>query len=269
MQNQKVQEIKRLAHEVDARINLFESYSPKETESYKGELLFWRQVVNLYGLFADCDRVQVKEKRNLIDLMNRYSLIERTEYDMVIRFWNDVSELRKWFCHNNDESLYYVNSRQKKIKNYLDRTFMISTNKPKTIEDIQQKDWNILTYDMERRFNEYLNILEKGLSAWKESEYASDLIDEWISILAKALFSDKELIQNVLADIATYEKLNQDIYNISVSVLANSYFRQLDAGGFSAGNIEDELKQNAVHMRTNRKIVLESICKSHLISSSL
>lgn len=201
--------------------------------------------------------------------MNRYSLIERAEYDMAMQFWNDISELRKWFCHNNDDSLYYADLRQKKIKNYLDRTFLLSTNKPNRIEDIQQKDWGILTYDLERRFSEYLNILERGLSAWKENKYTSDLINEWISILAKALFSDKELIQNVLAEIAAYEKLNQDIYSISVPVLANSYFRQLDAGGFSAGNIEDELKQNSVQIRTNKKIVLESICNSHLISSSL
>lgn len=264
MHNQKIKKIKRLAHNVDVRINLFEGYSPKETEPYKGELLFWRQVVNLYGLFADCDRVQVKEKRNLIELMNRYSLIERADYDMAVRFWDDISELRKWFCHNNDDSLYYANSRQKKIKNYLDGAFILSTNKPEKIEDIQQKDWNILTYDLDRRFEEYLDILKKGLSSWKESEYASDLANEWISIFAKALFSDKELIQNVLADIATYEKMNQ-VYNVPVSALANSYFKQLNAGGFSEKDIEDELRMKTNLIRTNRDIVSESIRNSHLI----
>ena len=84
MQNQKVQEIKRLAHEVDARINLFESYSPKETECYKGELLFWRQIVNLYGLFADCDRVQVKEKRNLVDLITIIKLFTDMRYGYAV-----------------------------------------------------------------------------------------------------------------------------------------------------------------------------------------
>lgn len=265
MQNQTIQEIKRLAHSVDVRINLFEGYSPKETKSYKGEMLFWRQVVNLYGLFADCDRVQIKEKKNLFDLMNRYSLIERADYNMALQFWHDISELRKWFCHNNDYSLYYVDSRQKKIRRYLDNAFIILSNKPERIEDIQHKDWGILTYDLDRRFEEYLDILKKGLIAWDESEYASDLADEWVSIFASALFSDKELIQNVLADIAIYTRKIQTIYNMPVTVLTNSYIKQLDAGGFSAKEIEDELKQNSVLVRTNKKIILESIRNSHLI----
>lgn len=264
MQNQKIKEIKRLAHNVDVRINLFEGFSPKETEFYKGELLFWRQIVNLYGLFADCDRVQMREKKSLIDLMNRYSLIERADYDMAMQFWNDISELRKWFCHNNDDSLYYANLRQGKIKYYLERAFILSTNKPKKIEEIKQKDWDILTYDVDRKFEEYLDILKKGLFAWKESDYILDLENEWISIFAKALFSDKELLQNVLADIATYEKMNQ-AYNVPVSALANSYFKQLDEGGFSAKEIEDELRGKTVFVRTNKEIVLESIRNSQLI----
>lgn len=113
MYNQKVEDIKRLAHDIDVRINLFESYSPKVTESYRGEMLFWRQTMNLYGLFADCDRVQLKESKNLIDLMSRYSLIESEDYDNARLFWSDVSDVRKWFCHNNEDSLYYASVRKK------------------------------------------------------------------------------------------------------------------------------------------------------------
>lgn len=265
MHEQKIQEIRRLAQNVDIRINLFEGYTPKETKTYEGELLFWRQVVNLYGLFADCDRVQIKEKGNLIDLMKRYSLIDKADYDMAMRFWHDISELRKWFCHNNDDSLYYANLRKEKIKNYLNITFACLSDKPEKIEDIQQKDWNILTQDLEKRFETYLGILKKGLSAWKESQYASDIVNEWTSILAKALFSDKELISNVLADIATYERMNQNIRTIPVSALANSYFKKLDGGGFSVKNMENELKRSSAFMRTNRDIVLESIRNSHLL----
>lgn len=73
MKKQKIKKIRKLAHSIDSRINLFEGLVSKETSTYKGELLFWRQIVNMYGLFADCDRVQVKEKHNLIELMKRYS----------------------------------------------------------------------------------------------------------------------------------------------------------------------------------------------------
>lgn len=75
MKKQKIKKIRKLAHSIDSRINLFEGLVSKETSTYKGELLFWRQIVNMYGLFADCDRVQVKEKHNLIELMKRYNLL--------------------------------------------------------------------------------------------------------------------------------------------------------------------------------------------------
>ena len=261
MQKQKIQEIKKLAHTIDSRINLFEGYTPKKTDSYKGEALFWRQIVTLYGLFADCDRSQVKEKNNLLELMLRYNLIERADYDAAIKFWSDVSELRKWFCHNNDATLFYPKNRQKKIKNYLNAAFLIASNKPEIIDDIQPKEWSILTSDLDRRFQEYLDNLKKGLMAWKSSEDAEDLIDEWISILAKSLFSDKELIQNVLADIAEYEKINHNIYNFTVAQLGNSYFEKLEELNFSAKNIEDELKRNYSAIRTNYEILSDSIRK--------
>lgn len=264
MQKKKIEELRCLAHNIDPRINLFEGYAPKETESYKGELLFWRQIVSLYGLFSDSDRTQVKGKKNLIDLMKRYELIDRGDYDSALRFWDDVSEIRKWFCHNNDTSLYYAIKRQKTIRDYLNAAYVLSTNKPEKIEDIQQKDWGILTFNIESRFQKYLDVLEKGLLAWKESEFQVDLMDEWITIFAKSLFSDRELMQNVLADIATYEKMNQRIFNMSVTQLANSYYKQLEEGGFSERNIEEELKQNSIQ-RSNKEILSESIRASHLI----
>lgn len=264
MQNQKIEEICCLAHRIDPRINLFQGFFPKETEQYKGELLFWRQVVSLYGLFADSDRVLVKEKRNLLNLMKRYDLIEREDYENGLKLWNVISELRKWFCYNNDTSLYYADKREKKISDYLDFTFLIATNKPKKIEDVQARGWEILTFDIESRFETYLEILRKGLSAWKDSDYKSELLDEWIVIYAGSLFADKELIQNVLADIARFEKMNQGIINLSVPQLAMVYYRQLEDSGFSEKNIEKELRNNNSEM-TSKEIIMESIRKSQLI----
>lgn len=258
MYEREIKEICLLAHEIDLRINLFQGYNPKQMNLYKGELLFWRQVVSLYGLFADCDRAQIKEKKNIFDLMKRYDLIEREDYEFVVAFWNDISELRKWFCHNNDPSLFYAGNRAKKICNFLNSAFVLTSNKPKKIEEISNKDWNILSFNIDNRFKTYLDVLRKGLLAWKDSIYRDDLLDEWLLILSSALFSDKELIQNVLADIAVYERINQQITNMTVSQLASAYNKQLEHSNFSASNMEAELRNNA-SKRPNKDIIFASI----------
>ena len=265
MKIQKIEELKKLAHNIDVRINLFEGFSPKTIKGYKGEVLFWRQIVNIYGLFADCDSVQVKAKRSLIELMKRYSLIELEEYEAIMKFWSDVSELRKWFCHNNDDSLYYSIIRKRKIENYLDKAFVFASNKPKTLEEIQQKDWDVLNYNIDSRFEEYIQIMEKALTVWTESNDKSELIDEWIAIQSGALFSNKELIQNVLIEIANYDRMNQGIINVKSSELANRYYNQLECGGFSEEEIENEIRNHPELKRTNKEIILDSIRNSGLI----
>ena len=162
MYSELLEEISKLAHEIDCRINLFQGYSPKKTVTYKGELLFWRQVVNIYGLFADSDRSQLKDKQNLIKLMMQYNLIERDDYRFAKKFWITVSEFRKWLCHNNDKSLYYVKDMEKKIQTYLVYSFSISSNKPKYINDLKQDDWQILAFNIDAEFQRYLQIVKKG-----------------------------------------------------------------------------------------------------------
>ena len=107
--------------------------------------------------------------------------------------------------------------------------------------------------------------MKNGLVAWSTSDDSEDLIDEWICILAKTLFSDKELIQNVLADIAVYEKKNHNIYNMSVPQLRNSYFKKLEGCNFSSTDIEDELRRETSIIRTNREILFESIRNTHFL----
>lgn len=265
MGKSKIDDLKKIANSIDCRINLFEGYFPKATSTSKGEILFWKHVVNYYGLFADCDRVQIKEKRNLFDMFCRYKLIDVAEYETIKRFWNDVSELRKWFCHNNNDSLFFYSDRKKKIEHYLANAFILSTNKPSELELIQQNDWNILVFNIESRFEEYLNILEKGLSGWDISEDKEDLIDEWIEIQSKALFSDKELIRNVLADIAKFDKMNQGITNISIVQLAINYEKQLESGGFTQLSIKNEMIAKPKEKRSNIDIIHDSIRNSGVI----
>ena len=265
MKEQKIQKIRKLAHSIDPRINLFEGFISKETSKYKGELLFWRQIVNIYGLFADCDRVQVKEKRNLIELMKCFNLLDRDEYKNIKNFWNDVSELRKWFCHNNDDTLYYPAMRKSKIEKYLDQVIVLATNKPATIDSLQQKEWDFLNFNINSRFDEYLNLMEKAFILWKKSPDKEELISEWVEIQSKALFSDKELIKNVLAEIAKYEILNQGLRNTTLADMVRVYYNQLENGGYSQKDIADEMERGATLKRTNKEIIQDSIRNSGLI----
>ncbi len=260
-----IEEIKTLANDIDNRINLFEGYVPKETVSYKGELLFWRLVVNVYGLLADCDPVQIKANRNLLDMMSRYNLIGKTDYKLARKFWQDVSDLRKWFCHNNNPNLYYKRKQEMTVRRYLQTVFLIASNKPEYIEKVPVKDWNVLAADVERRFQEYLQILKKGLCTWKGSSFKEDLIDEWIDIFSIALFNDRELINNVLADIAEYNIRNQNLRNVPIPQLGKSYARALEKGEFSAEDIKNELKSKPGIKRSSREIVAECIQNSGLI----
>lgn len=181
-----------------------------------------------------------------------------------VAFWNDISELRKWFCHNNDPSLFYASNRAQKICDFLNSAFVLASNKPTRIEEISNKDWNILSFNIDNRFKTYLEVLRNGLLTWKDSIYRDDLLDEWILILADALFSDKELIQNVLADIAAYEKINQKITNMTVFQLVSAYNKQLEHSNFSAADIEVELRNN-VSERSNKDIVFASIQENQLL----
>ena len=109
--------------------------------------------------------------------------------------------------------MYYHAIRKSKIEKYLDQAFVLATNKPATMDSVQQNDWTVLNFNIESRLDEYLNLMEKAFISWQTSPDKEELISEWVKIQSKALFSDKELIMNVLAEIAEYEILNQFVKN--------------------------------------------------------
>lgn len=153
MNNNRVEELRNLAHSIDIRINLFEGYSPKNTKEYTGEILYWRYIVNVYGLFADCDRVQIKNNKTCIfELMLRYGLISRDDFNEVKEFWRDISATRKWFCHNNDDTLYYRQINSLQVEKYLKKAYVLSSIKPKDMDEIKKADWSLLNADLERRY---------------------------------------------------------------------------------------------------------------------
>lgn len=264
---EKMNEIKTLAQKIDKRINLFEGYKPKSLCSYRGELLFWRQVVNIYGLFADCDLVQIKARENLVDLMLTHNLIEQVDYSMLKQFWRDVSNLRKWFCHNKDTSLYYYDRiNADNIRSYLQAAFILNSDIPTEIEAVRRRDWDILTEDLDRRFEEYFSIMKKGFQSWQNSDDREELIDKWIDIFSNALFSNKELMENVLAEIAEFDIRNRHLRNVRPFQLARSYATALGQGGFDVGEIKAELLRTNTERRNNKKILKESIRNSGILS---
>lgn len=161
--------------------------------------------------------------------------------------------------------MYYPAKRKKKIVKYLDQEFGLATNKPTTMNLVQQNDWTVLNFNIDSRFDEYLNLMEKALVLWQTSPDKGKLISEWIEIQSKALFSDKELIQNVLAEIATYEILNQGLRNTTPTNMAMMYYNQLESRGYLQKHIAGEMKYGATLKRTNKEIIQDSIRSFGLI----
>lgn len=250
-----ISEIQGLAQKIDYRINLFEGYCPKSIINEKNESLFWRKIVNIYGLFADCDSIQIKRKSNLFSLMQQYSFITKDEFTFVRDFWNDVSALRKWFCHNTDANLYYQGRNIKHIEKFLDKALIISTEKPKTMDQLQSTQWSLVNADIDRRFDEYLKILKKGLLVWGESEDKSEVVEEWIEIFSKALFADNELNSNVIADLALFEIRNYGI-DTSLSIYSKIIQDDLCEKGYSSEDIKKYISNMDSHM-DSKTILLE------------
>ncbi|EIC95306.1 hypothetical protein HMPREF9970_0510 [Lachnoanaerobaculum saburreum F0468] len=257
MNTKRISEIQKNAKKIDCRINLFEGFCPKRTENSSGESLFWRNVVNIYGLLADCDSIQIKREPNLFWLMNKYSFIARDDLDFVKDFWNNISALRKCFCHNTDISLYYQKRNLKKIEKFLDEVFIISTQKPKTIDEIESKHWSLVNADIDRKFDEYLNIMNRGFLKWDKSDDKVMVVDEWIDMVSEALFKDTELVSNIKADLAEYS-----IRNFRLDTTVKWYISiingALEKNCFSYQDIKTFIK-GLKNSMSNREILLEVI----------
>lgn len=257
MKTNSISEIQEIAQRIDYRINLFDGFYPKNISYAKNESLFWREIVSIYGLFADCDSIQIRDKSNLFGLLCQYSFISKEDYDIVRSFWRDISALRKWFCHNTDSKLYYQKNNLKRIENFLDKAFVISTEKPKTLEQMQDNQWPILVADIDRRWEEYFEILKRGLVAWENSELKLEAVGEWVERFSKTLFENTELKENVLADMALFEIRNFGI-DTSIKLRLHEIDEDLKEKGFSSENINKFIKEMKTPM-SNRDIMYETL----------
>ncbi len=258
MDEKAISEIKALAVEIDRRIILFDGYSPKPTDQCEGECLFWREITNAYGLLADCDRVQIKGQKNLAEIMTRYQLIEKSDYNSLNMFWKDVSVLRGWFCHNCNSELFYIKRQEKAVKEYLKRAFPLASQKPEKMEGVIGPDWDMLAYNIQSRFDEYLAILKRGIMAWKSSADSKEILDEWIDALAESLFLNSELIDNVLVELADFVITCQNLNNVKPHQLAKVYRDNLKGGTFSQAEIKDEIIKSS-DIRSGKMVVMAVI----------
>lgn len=257
MVNKKISDIRKLAHTINKSLNIFEGYIPKSTDNKNGEVLFWREIVNVYGIFFDCDRTQLKEKNNLFNLFLKFSLINEEEKNCVYKFYKDISDLRGWFCHNNNIDLYFPEQKKNSIIKIISNVFSLKTNKPYSLEDITDKDWLIMNCHIHNRFDEYLIILSNALENWKNSPDKQIIDHEWCTIFSSALFKDQELKNNVLAELYKYQLIDRGkkIENISGGI---AYFNQiLTNEKYSEEDILAVLKQiNEKSISSNRIILL-------------
>lgn len=259
MENKKIDDIKKLAHSINKSLNIFEGYIPKKTDDKIGEALFWREIVNVYGIFSDCDRTQIKERENLFNLFLEFSLIDAEKKGTVFRFYKDISDLRGWFCHNNNIDLYFPEQKKNSITKLINNVFSLSSNKPNSLEDISEKDWQIMNFCIHARFTEYLDILFEALQNWKNSPNKEIIDQQWCIIFSRALYRDQELINNVLAELYKYQLVDKGkrIENISGGV---AYFKQiLTDGEYSEEDILLVVKQINEKSISSNVIIIQSL----------
>lgn len=253
---QKIEEIRRLAFKIDCSINLFEGFSPKKEEGKLSEVLFWRKIVNIYGLFCDCDRVVVKEKDNLLMLWLKYSIITAEQYSSIRALWNSISDIRGWFCHNNFPNRYYTVKRERQLTKYLNQAFILSSKKPETLDGFKDNDWVMVCADVQRRFDEYLEIVLQALRRWEISDKKKELIADWKLIYAKALYGDKELIQNVMADKIQFYCVDNKIADKNI---ITRQYNELIKEKYTQEMIHNILDQNEGRPKSADRIIYESM----------
>ena len=257
--SKRIEQIKALAHKINGSVNLFQGYCPKAIANKNGEILFWRKVVSIYGLFCDCDRVQIKTKNNLFSLFYDYSLIDNKQYKDVIGFFNDISNLRGWFCHNSNPKLYFAQKKEKEIKRLINNALTISSRKPDGIENISDEEWKLMIFYIQTRYNNYLDVLQQGLENWKNSSEKEQINDKWYVIFAEALFEDLELRDNVLANICQYQMLNQGLQVRGIGTILAGYRHQLKDANYSVEDIKRVVEGCKEHSLSSEEIIMKSI----------
>lgn len=252
-----IENIKKIALKIDESLILFDGYLPKEYMSDDCTHMFWTNIVNWYGVFADCDNFQIKVKNSMFDLLERWRLISKDEKKEVLFFWSDISLLRKWFCHNNNQNLYYPMKQKQRLDDSIRHIFHLQTNGPNCIEELELDDWKYLLFYFESRFDNYLQILESALLKWENTSDKDKILSEWKEIYSQALYSNKELLSNVLAQKAQYYKIENSV-RASVESISKRFEIQLKSFNYSNKQIESVMNED-LGFSSAEEIIFESL----------
>ncbi len=260
--DKKIEKIVEAVHCLCKSLNLFERYLPKKTEGKTQEALFWRDVTNIYGLFCDCDRIQVKEKESLFGLFEKHSLISRRQHQDIRDFYGTVSALRAWFCHNYDQEKYYTRRKAAVLQRFL-REITTSGEVP---SDPEGMDWALADTYIRRRFEEYLDLLADVMGKIEASACREQIRDQWCVLYAKALFHDRELLDNVLAEEYEYHCVDLGIPPRRVGEKTQKMRQSLEEKGYSYADIQKSILDNADRAISASEIVRDSIRRYDLES---
>lgn len=256
----KIDGIVETVHRICKSLNLFERYMPKETEGKTQEALFWRDVVNMYGLFCDCDRIQIKEKENLFGLFEKYSLINKRQYQIFKEFYGIISALRAWFCHNYDQERYYTHRTEETLQQFL-KDVAASGEIP---SDPEGMDWTVADDYIRKRFDEYLDMLADVLKKIEVSACREQIKDEWCELYAKALFNDRELLNNVLAENYEYYCKDSGITMRRLGEKIQKMRQGLEENGYSYIDIHKTIIDHANQTVAASELVRDSIREYNL-----
>lgn len=234
-----------MAQQIDQRLYLIAYYCPKIMTDKNIEYTFWCGVTNAYGLFCDCANFHIKMKKNLFKIFVDNGLMLNDDYEIIRTFFYNISALRSYFCHNCSNEFYYSRNHIITINQLIFKQFGLMTNKPEGLSKITEKrQWELLLFWLDNNMNEYVNILIKTLNNLAKFEHKFKVVEEWLSVIAQSHFEDKELLNNVLMDLYSFEIKNFSLkVNISSYNIINEWKQILVNKGFCINDVMEIIEQ--------------------------
>lgn len=199
-----VEELNKLATEIDKRLYLFANYSPKQSLNITDEHKFWCGVTNLYGLFWDCapfiNKLQYT-KKSLVDLFLEHRVLSRTDAKTFRFFLGHVSSLRSFFCHNCADDNYFSRRDQEKVERLFIRLCGIYPCDMERRETLGgDSHWKRALIWLTEEANKCIGILEKALCEVKVSANRQVIIHGWLEAVAEWYKDNDSLLNSVLYD---------------------------------------------------------------------